>query len=95
MASKSYTQIVSLQVDRSADGWYALSSPEIKEFFMAGKDLTDLLAKTPEVLTAIYRLNYEMRVRVTPVESGTAGRVSKQDTWTRMPSKFAAVPLAA
>lgn len=95
-ASRNYRSLVSIRIEQSDDGWFALSSPHVKEFFMAGKDLSKLLGGVPEVLVALYQLNYDMKVKVVPTEVGIPVRkTTVRGNWRQMPSNFFAEQMAA
>lgn len=91
-ASKDFSTIVRVQIGQAPDSVLLLTSSDLPELFLAGKDLRELLKDVPLAIKLIYKHNYEMDVTVVPAREG--GPV-EQEREGFLPSHFVAMPVAA
>lgn len=91
MATSSYTKLIRISLCVHEDAHFTLTSEDLPEMFLAGKDVRQLLDDAPNVIKGLYRLNYGMDVEVF-VKDGATCSDDTTSTW-ELPPIFALNPL--
>lgn len=94
VASSTYSTVISLHIEANReDGFYAISSKDLPGLVLGGKDLFALLKDVPAAIALLFKLNYGLKVQVTPAD-GKIQKTPEPKEWQPLPHTFVAVPAA-
>lgn len=83
--------IVDIAISHLEDGIFEITSPQLPEIRLVGRDLTPLMNDLPNIIQAIYRQRYDVDVMV--VQATTDGRLDEHPPfnapWVAMPAHIA------
>lgn len=93
VASSTYSTLITLDIEANRDnGFFAITSKNVPGLVLGGTDLFALLKDVPAAIALLFKLNYDLNVRVVPADSKI--QKTEEPKWQALPHTFVAVPAA-
>ena len=76
------------------ENMFSVTSRDLPGLFLAGRDLSALVADLPAAIKLLFNLNYQMDVQVFRATEGVKGGQAVTGEWQPMAPKYVALPLS-